>query len=677
MSYINRELSWLSFNERVLQEAMDPTVPLIERIRFLGIYSNNMDEFYRVRVANIKRMISLQNKKVDGFAGTPRDLYDEIRAVVVRQQKIFEESYTNILESLEKDGIRQLTERTVNKAQEEELKHYFNEQVVHDLVPIILDKKTPLQKVRDKAIYLAVKMEWDSKRKVRYALIEVPTTIPRFYILKSETTAHFILLDDIIRLNLNNVFTIFSYDSIEAFTFKFTRDAELNLDDDVSMSLIEKMEKSIKLRKKGEPVRVVFDHHMPEDLLSAVLRSLNISRTINSIPGGRYHNFKDFMRFPDFGNPNYLYPEYQPAPHPELFQATSIIKKIQKNDILLHFPYQRFDHVVDLLREAAIDPKVKSIKINVYRVAKNSQVMNALINAVRNGKHVLVVLELQARFDEENNLYWAERLKDEGAQVVYGYEHLKIHSKLIQVKRISNKKEQLITYVGTGNFNERTSKIYTDLGLITLDKRIGLEVQHVFHMMEQSLHRHTFRYLMVSPINSRRKITQLIQREIAAAKAGKKARIQMKINNLVDKKLIDKLYEASNAGVKIELIIRGVCCLIPGIKKLSENIQVISIVDRFLEHSRFMIFYNDGKPEYFITSGDWMERNLDKRIEVGCPVYQSNIQEELQLIFDVQWKDNVKARFVDKKQRNEHVKAGENPIHSQVWLQQYYHDKTE
>jgi polyphosphate kinase len=676
MSYINRELSWLSFNERVLQEAMDVSVPLIERIRFLGIYSNNMDEFYRVRVANIKRMISLQNKKVEGFSGTPRELYDEIRAVVVRQQKIFEDTYTDILESLEKDGIHQLTEKTVSEEQREELQHYFHEQVIHDLVPIILEKKTPLQKVRDKAIYLAVKMEWDSKRKVRYALIEVPTTIPRFYILKSENTTNFILIDDIIRLNLNSVFTIFSYDSIEAFTFKFTRDAELNLDDDVSMSLIEKMEKSIKLRKKGEPVRVVFDHQMPEDLLSAVLRSLNISRTINSIPGGRYHNFKDFMRFPDFGKQNYLFPEYEAAPHPLLGHTTSLIKQIQKSDVLLHFPYQRFDHVVDLLREAAIDPKVKSIKINVYRVAKNSQVMNALINAVRNGKHVMAVLELQARFDEENNLYWAERLKDEGAQVVYGYENLKIHSKLIQIKRISNKKEQLITYVGTGNFNERTAKIYTDLGLITLDRRIGTEVQHVFHMMEHSLHRHTFRYLMVAPINARRKLMQLIQQEISVAKTGKKARIQMKINNLVDRKLIDKLYEASNAGVEIDLIIRGVCCLVPGIKKKSEGIRVISIVDRFLEHSRFMIFHNNGNPHYYLTSGDWMERNLDKRIEVGCPVYQKDIQQELQLIFDTQWKDNVKARIIDKKQLNRHVETTDPTMHSQQWLQEHYHERS-
>jgi polyphosphate kinase len=634
-----------------------------------------MDEFYRVRVANIKRMISLQNKKVEGFAGTPRALYDEIRAVVVRQQKKFEETYVNILESLEDDGIHQLTEKTVTQEQQKELQDYFNEQVIHDLVPIILEKKTPLQKVRDKAIYLAIKMEWDSKRKVRYALIEVPTTIPRFYILKSGNTTNFILLDDIIRLNLNSVFAIFSYDSIEAYTFKFTRDAELNLDDDVSMSLIEKMEKSIKLRKKGEPVRVVFDHQMPEDLLSTVLRSLNISRTINSIPGGRYHNFKDFMRFPDFGRKNYLFSEYDPAPHPTLAATASLIKQIQKKDILLHFPYQRFDHVVDLLREAAIDPKVKSIKINVYRVAKNSQVMNALINAVRNGKHVMAVLELQARFDEENNLYWAEKLKDEGAQVVYGYENLKIHSKLIQIKRVSNKKEQLITYVGTGNFNERTSKIYTDLGLITVDKRIGTEVQHVFHMMEHSLHRHTFRYLMVSPINTRRKLMQLIQQEISHAKAGKTARIQMKINNLVDKKLIDKLYEASSSGVRIDLIVRGVCCLVPGIKKKSDGIRVISIVDRFLEHSRFMIFHNDGNPHYYLTSGDWMERNLDKRIEVGCPIYQKEIQAELQLLFDTQWKDNVKARIIDKRQLNHHVETQQPRMHSQVWLQAYYHDK--
>jgi polyphosphate kinase len=675
MGYINRELSWLSFNERVLQEASDPNVPLVERMRFLGIYSNNMDEFYRVRVANIKRMITLQNKKVDGFRGTTQELYDEIRTVVLRQQRMFETTYSQIMETLEKDGIYQLDENSVDAEERKELSAYFKKEILHNVVPIILDKKTAFPRLRDRAIYLAVRMEWDSKSKVRFALLEIPSSIPRFYTFSSSGKDGMILVDDIVRLHLEELFPIFTFDTIEAYTFKFTRDAELNLDDDVSMSLIEKMEKSIKQRKKGEPVRLVFDHRMPEDLLDLLLRHLNLKSGLNTIPGGKYHNFKDFMKFPDFGNPDYLFEKQHAQPHPDLEGHRSLIKQIQRKDILLHFPYQRFDYVVDLIREAAIDPKVTSIKINVYRVANNSQVMNALINAVSNGKEVTVVLELQARFDEENNLYWAERLKDYGAKVLYGYQGLKIHSKLMQIRRVSEKKESLITYVGTGNFNERSANVYTDLGLLTVDRKIALEVQHVFNMMEQSLHHHTFRHLLVSPVNARRRLVHLIQNEIKVAEKGGEARIQLKLNNLVDSKMIDKLYEASNAGVKIQLIVRGICCLIPKVKGKSENIQVISIVDRYLEHSRFMIFHNHGKPLYFISSADWMERNLDKRIEVGTPIFDEDIQQELSAIFQIQWKDTVKARIVDKNQRNKYKKPEGEPVHSQQELWDYYTEK--
>ncbi|HLP55322.1 MAG TPA: polyphosphate kinase 1 [Fluviicola sp.] len=676
MDYINRELSWLSFNERVLQEALDKNVPLVERMRFLGIYSNNMDEFYRVRVANVKRLISLQNKKVEGFKGTPQDLYDEIRTVVIKQQRMFENAYLEIIELFEKESIYHLDENSIDRDQRKELTEYFRKEIVHDVVPIILDRKNPFPRLRDKAIYLAIRMQWDQKRKVRYALLEIPSSIPRFYSLKNGSKKGIILLDDIIRLNLDELFPIFSFDIIEAFTFKFTRDAELNLDDDVSMSFIEKMEKSIKQRRKGEPVRLVYDHRMPEDLLELLLRNLNLKTGGNSIAGGKYHNFKDFMQFPDFGNPQFLYEKQHACAHPDLEGQRSIIKQIIRKDILLHFPYQKFDYVVDLLREAAIDPKVTSIKINVYRVANRSQVMNALINAVSNGKEVTVVLELQARFDEENNLYWAERLKDYGAKVLYGYEGLKIHSKLLQIRRVSDKKEQLITYVGTGNFNERTAEIYTDLALLTVDRRIANEVQHVFQMMEHSLHHHTFRYLSVSPVNSRRKLLGLIQNEIKFAKKGLPAKIQLKNNNLVDSKLIDKLYEASRAGVKIELIIRGVCCLIPKLKGKSMNIEAISIVDRYLEHARMMIFANGGEPLYFISSADWMERNLDKRIEVGTPVFDPDLQQELATIFNMQWNDTVKARILDKAQRNNYKQTSGEPFQSQQELWKYYGAKS-
>ncbi len=675
MKYFNRELSWLAFNDRVLQEALDDEVPLVERLRFLGIYSNNLDEFYRVRVANIKRMIQLGDQKVEGYKGTSEELFEEIRNVVIKQQRKFEHAYASILHKLKLNGIRHYDETTVNDKQKRELKSYFFSSVIHDIVPVLLDKKMPFPRLRDKAIYLAVRMEWDYKRKARFALIEVPNLVSRFYILESEKGKGVILIDDIIRLHLADIFPIFSFDTIEAFTFKFTRDAELNLDDDVSMSFIEKMEKSIKQRKKGEPVRMVYDHRMPQDLLEMLIKSLNLTSGINTIAGGKYHNFKDFMKFPDFGNKDFIYPPYTAVDHPSFHRQHSLIKVILEKDVLLHYPYLRFDHVVDLLREAAIDPKVSSIKINIYRVAQNSQVMNALVNAVRNGKDVTVVLELQARFDEENNLFWSERMKEEGAKVLFGPEHLKIHSKLIQIKRHSDKKEQLITYVGTGNFNERSAQVYTDVGLLTADKRIAEEVHHVFHMMEHVLHHHQFKTLIVSPINARRKYMSLINNETKNAKKGLPAFIHIKINNLVDPKLIDKLYEASQNGVKIKLLVRGICCLVPGIKGLSENIEILSIVDRFLEHTRFLVFGNNDKPLYFITSADWMERNLDKRIEVGAPIFDKSIQEQIKLIFAMQWGDREKARIIDKMQKNSYKEASGNEavIRSQVQLQNHYH----
>ena len=657
---INRELSWLSFNERVLQEATDETVPLVERMRFLGIYSNNLDEFYRVRVANIKRMIHLQGKKIDGYNGTPSELYEEIQSVVIKQQKTFEATYKKITADLAAKGIDIINEKTATAEQKQELRSFFLKNIVHDIVPVMLDKKTTFPRIRDAAIYLGVKMEWDAKSKKRFALIEIPKKVARFYELKTGEHKAIILIDDIIRLNLSDIFPIFHFDGIQAYTFKFTRDAELNLDDDVSLSFIEKMEKSIKMRKKGNPVRVVYDQKMPKDLLESLSRCFKMDVNINAIPGGRYHNFKDFMKFPIFGHKEFLYETIQQQEHPVLKNQKSIIKQLLKQDVLLHFPYQKFDHVVDLIREAAIDPKVKSIKINIYRVAKESQVMNALINAMRNGKEVTVVLELQARFDEENNLYWAERLKEDGARVLYGFQELKIHSKLLQIRRVSEKSEQFITYIGTGNFNERTASIYTDFGLLTANRSLSLEVNNVFHMMEQTLHRHTFRFLTVSPINARRKLVTCINNEMKAAKKGDPSHIQIKINNLVDKHLIQKLYDASNAGVKIQLIIRGVCCLIPGIKGKSENIEIISIVDRFLEHTRMQIFHNNGEPLYFISSADWMERNMDQRIEVGTPIYDKTIQKELKSIFDIQWHDNVKARIIDKKQANNYKKTGDD-----------------
>lgn len=672
MDLINRELSWLSFNERVLQEALDPSVPLIERMRFLGIYSNNLDEFFRVRVANIRRMIAVHKKQVDGYNGTPTELYNEIRKMVMKQQDKFELAYQIITNELALQNIFMLDESSIDVRQKDELNEYFNKTLKHAIVPIILDKKTPFPRLKDSSIYLAVRMVSENNRKVKFAMIQIPSEFPRFYRIKDENSQYVILIDDIIRLQLKNIFSIFPFDKIEAFTFKFTRDAELDLDDDITVSFIEKIEKSLKQRKKGKPVRFVYDERMPKDLLDHLLKALNLKFGINTIPGGKYHNFKDFISFPSFERADFTYKPQPPLIHPQLENQRSLIKTICSNDVLLHFPYQRFDYVVDLLREAAIDPKVTSIKINVYRVARNSQVMNALMAAVYNGKSVTVVLELQARFDEENNVQWANLLKENGAKVIYGIQDLKVHSKLMQITRLHNRQEELITYVGTGNFNEKTSLVYSDVALLTAESSISREVKKVFRLLENNLDRGIFKQLMVSPFNTRRKIVALIDREIANAKNGLPALIRVKLNNLTDRKMIEKLYEASQAGVKIEMIIRGICCLIPGIKGKSENIKVISIVDRYLEHARVMIFLNNNKPEYFITSADWMERNLDKRIEVACPILSKKIQKEIDVIFNYQWKGSVKSRVIRKDLKNNYRKGEGKPFQAQVELYNYY-----
>lgn len=673
---LNRELSWLSFNGRVLQEATDKSVPLVERIRFLGIYSNNLDEFFRVRVANLRRMQLISNSKIDGFDGTPDELLEEIMLVVKKQQKSFEWAYKKILFDFAQHNIFHITQKELNKEQKAELINYFENELRHSIVPIILDKKTPFPRLLDYRIYLAVKMRYSDETKVRFALVPIPNEYSRFYEIHEGEARKIIMMDDIIRLNLSSIFSIFKFKKIEAYTFKFTRDAELNLDDDISISFYEKIEKSLKQRKKGDPIRLVYDQKMPEDLLEYLLEGFKLKKGTNKLPGGKYHNFKDFRSFPDFGNKDLVYPDMPPLKNPELEKQRSIFKAVMEKDILLHFPYHRFTYVVDLLREAAIDPKVTEIKINVYRVARNSQILNALRIAVVNGKRVTVIFELQARFDEENNLYWSERLKEDGAIVLFGDPKRKIHSKLLQIKRLKEEKEQIVSYIGTGNFHESTARVYGDLALLTSDSSIAKEVGKVFDYIQNGGIPYEFEKLMVSPFNTRRRIISLIDNEIAIAKAGKRAFIKVKINNLVDEKLINKLYEASKAGVNIKLIVRGISCIVPKVVGESDNIRVISIVDRYLEHARFMIFGNDKNPLYFLSSADWMERNLDSRIEVTCPVLDEKLKPELDLIFDYQWKGNVKVRYQDKLMRNKYRKTkSKPPFRAQFELYKYYQEK--
>jgi polyphosphate kinase len=679
MELFNRELSWLSFNERVLQESLDPSNPLVERMRFLGIYSNNMDEFFRVRVASVRRLIALGQKKVDGFTGGPSILMKEIRKHVLEQQQLFELSYQKLLVELKENDVVIATEEDLHAGEKEFVNAHFRDYIRPAIVPIMLSTKRSLPQLLDKDIYLAVKMISFNQNKIKYAMIAIPKSASRFIVIPTKKGAarKLILMDDIIRLHLPEIFNIFTFDEIKAYTFKITRDAELDVDDDISKSFIEKMRDSIEMRKLGDTVRFVYDSSMPIDLLRYLMNSLKLEAGENIIPGGRYHNFKDFMNFPDFGIADFVFPEQKPVSHPAFSNDnTPLLKTILKKDVLLCFPFQPFQHIIDVLREAAIDPKVISIKINLYRVASDSHIINALISAARNGKKVTVIIELKARFDEANNIRWSNFLEENGVSVLFGVPNLKVHSKLFIIKRKNGEKTEMIAHIGSGNFHEKTSRVYTDCSLLTSDPLITKEVEKIFKILKNNLDRSIFRELLVSPFSTRRKLNQLIDTEIENAKAGKKAHMYIKLNNLVDAPIIKKLYEASQAGVKIHCIIRGICGLVPGIKGLSENIHVRSIVGRYLEHSRILIFANGGDEKYFISSADWMERNIDRRIEVTTPVFDKALQKDLKYIIDAALKGNQKARIIDAHQKNKKVKVEEGgAFNSQNEIYNYFCEK--
>lgn len=676
---INREISWLSFNHRVLQEAADPSVPLIERIKFLGIFSNNLDEFFKVRVASIKRMIDLgpenkrQFKKLLG--DKPKAILKQIQEIVIRQQAQFQEIYEEILKELEREKIFIINENQLNDEQAAWVRNYFEDEVQPVLSVLMLHNVKDFPYLKDKAIYLATKLTGSTPAiKTEYAIIEVPSNLlPRFVVLPSkEGINYLIILDDIIRYCLGDVFTIFHFDRFEAYTIKLTRDAELDVDNDLSQSFIEKIANSVSRRNKGQPVRFVFDREMPTDMLDFITKGLKLDEDDNLIPGGRYHNFKDFMAFPGFGLTHLYYPPMPPLDHPLIRQNESIFEILAKKDILLHYPYQKFLDFIMLLREASMDPKVSSIKITLYRVAQNSKVINALINAARNGKSVMVVIELQARFDEKSNIYWSKKLEEVGVKVFFGIRGLKIHSKLVLITR---KEENITAYyasVSTGNFHESNATVYSDTTLLTADKRITQEVKKVFSFFENTFKSFTYKSLHVSPNHARRRLLILIDNEIKNAGLGRDAWMIIKTNSLVDNEMIKKLYQASSAGVKIRLIIRGMCSLIPGVPGLSENIEGISIVDRYLEHSRIFVFCNNNRELYFISSADWMPRNLDNRIEVSCPVYDKDLQKELRTQLELQWSGNVKARILNAEQDNRYKKAGnKKKVRSQVEFYNY------
>lgn len=656
---INRDLSWLSFNARVLQEAEDTTVPLIERIRFLGIFSNNRDEFFRVRVATIRRMVKWPHKGKQMFGEFPNVLLENIQKIVIRQQKKFEKIYESILGELKKENIFLVNEKQLSESHQQFVRNYFHDQVYPFLVPIMLESAPKFPYLKDKSTYLIIKITQNIKdKKWKYALIELPTdVVSRFLVLPAmDQQRMIILLDDVIRFCLDDIFSVFTYEKIESYTVKITRDAELEIDRDISKSLMEKVSKSVKMRKKGAPVRLAYDENIPDDLLNFMLKKINMDKSDYLIPGGRYHNFRDFMNFPDLGKKNLRYNIPHPADHPDLIGQRSVFKVIRQKDVLLAYPYHSFHHIIDLLREASIDPKVDSIKITLYRAAINSGIVNALVNAVKNGKQVTAVVELQARFDEEANIAFANKLQEEGAQVIFGVPGLKVHSKLFLIARKEEGKTVHYAHLGTGNFNEQTAKLYCDHSLLTSDKKITEEVVKLFSFYRDNFKTGMYKRLLVSPFNMRKKFIQMISDEIKNAEAGKPAYMYIKMNSLVDTEMIKKLYQASEAGVKIKMIVRGICSLVTELKGYSDNIEVISIVDKFLEHSRIFVFANNGDEKYFISSADWMYRNLDHRSEVALPIYDKELQKQLMTYLQIQLNDNVKARIIDKEQKNEYRK---------------------
>ena len=661
VTMINRDISWLSFNARVLQEAADKTLPIIERIKFLGIFSNNLDEFFRVRVGTYKRMINLGKNARYYIGENPAKVLQKIQSIVVTHQKEFDRIYAEILLELKQKNIFILDEKSLSKTQGSFVKNYFKEMVRPMLVPIMIQHTNKLPSLRDKSIYLAVKLSHKVKNKdSRYALIQVPDDLPRFVQLpssdKKEETC-IILLDDVIRFCLEDIFFVFNYDTYGAYTIKLTRDAELDIDSDLSKSITEKISKSLKQRKIGEPVRLVYDSQIPKDMLDFLTKSMKIDKNQALLPGGRYHNFKDFMQFPKVGGSELVNTPLPILEHPKLKGNKSMFEVLKKGDILLTFPYQSFDHIIDFLREAAIDPAVTSIKITLYRAARNSKIINALVNALQNGKAVTAVVELQARFDEQANLNLANKLQDEGATLIYGVPGLKVHSKVIYISRKEGTKTVSYAHIGTGNFNESTAKVYSDFSLFTSDIRITSEVEKVFHFFKNNYKTGTYKILLLAPFFMRNRILKLIQNEIKNAKAKKPALIQLKLNSLTDEELIKKLYAASNAGVKIQLIIRGICSLVAGVKGMSENIEAISLVDTYLEHARSMLFHNNGNELVYISSADWMIRNLDFRTEVACPIYDLSLKNEIKKIFDIQWNGSTKVRILNEKQDNPYRQA--------------------
>ncbi|MBJ6369433.1 polyphosphate kinase 1 [Snuella sedimenti] len=671
-SYINREISWLQFNARVLQEASDETVPLIERLRFLGIFSNNLDEFFKVRYATVKRIVEAGKGGKSELGGIKaKELLEIITQIVIKQQTESLSILNTIHKRLEEENIYIIDETQIDSVQHDFIKRYFIRKVSPALVTIILSDLVVLPNLKDSAAYLAVRMVMADENK-QYALIEIPKSINRFIELPKQGNKNYIILiDDLLRYCLGEIFNIFNYKTISAHMIKITRDGELDFESDLSKSFMEKISDSVKHRQKGEPVRFVYDKTIGADTLGYLMSKMGIDTTDSIIPGGRYHNRRDYMSFPSLGRTDLLYDKIEPLPVKGLSLEASKFEAIAKKDYLLYAPYQTFSYVVKFLREAALDPKVKTIKITIYRLAEISHIASSLINAAINGKVVTVSIELQARFDEQANIDYAQQMKDEGVHLVFGVQGLKVHSKMCVIEREEGEKIRRYGFISTGNFNESTAKIYTDHTLFTANQSILKDVNKIFNFFDTNYRIYKYKHLITSPHYTQSSIFKLINEEIKKVKQGGEGYIRLKMNSISSYKMVDKLYEASRAGVKIEMIVRGICCLIPGVEGMSENIKVISVVDKFLEHSRIYIF-GSKDPKVYISSADWMTRNIDNRVEVSCPIYDKDIKKEIIDTFNICWNDNVKARLLNASQENEYRKNNKPKIRSQFAIYDYY-----
>lgn len=681
---IVRDISWLSFNARVLQEANDSSVPLRERVRFLGIFSNNMDEFFRVRVATLKRMSEF-GEKVKGkmhLEKNPQQILEQIQEVVLQQQNEFNRIWNQVQQELKKEKIFLVTEKQLSRDQKKIVETFFDEEVRQEVIPLMIESNPQVPYLRERSLYLAVAMSTKSTAyKKKYALIEIPAKYKRRFVKLPSPAGqhHIILMEDVIRHCLPKIFSFLGFNEYSAHIIKVTKDAEIDIDADVSTSLIQKIEKGLKNRRKGKPVRFIYDKEIDAGLLEYLIRRLNLTRRDAIIPGGRIHNFRHFMDFPGdvFSTKQ---ERKKPFLHPQLQKTIRVTDEIIKQDMLLHFPYHSFDAVIELLREAAMDPDVKEIKITAYRLAENSKIINALINASRNGKLVTVMLELRARFDEEANLEWKEKLEEEGVRVLIGVPNMKVHAKLCIIKKRLKNKTIQYGFVSTGNLNESTSKVYGDHCLLTSNRKIMADINRIFTYLEHPLisrmkYLRQCKTLVVCPTGMRQRFMHHITTEIINAKKGLPASIILKMNSLSDAILIEKLYEAARHGVEIKLIVRGIFCMLTENSKYRIKPYAISIVDQYLEHSRVLIFHNNGKEKVYLSSADWMVRNLDHRIEAAVEITGKALKDELKECINIQLKDNVKARILDNRLQNVYVNPKGKKIRSQVEIYNFLHQK--